>query len=173
MICPPCPLSRSLRHHFLSNSPHRLLLRVVSSSSSAQLCPRNRVFTSLARRHRPPNCRRSLSASLYRFLLAHPQSSPASFKLADLQQSRGHSGHHHGHGHHHHHHGADPFLLSKDTTDPGVRITRVGLYVNLAMAVTKGVGGWMFNSQALVCFPPLFCWGLAHSPKGAPRESYG
>ena len=154
MICPPCSLSRSLQHHFLSNTPHRFLARIVPppppTSPASQLCPRNRVFTSLSRRHRPPNYRRSPSASLYRFFLSHPQPFLASFKLADLQQSRDHSGHHHHHGHGHHH-GADPFLLSKDTTDPGVRITRVGLYVNLAMVVTKGIGGWMFNSQALVC----------------------
>lgn len=72
--------------------------------------------------------------------------------LADHQQTRDHSGHHH---HHHglghaHSHGADPYLTSKDRTDPGVRITRVGLYVNLAMVVSKGIGGWVFNSQALV-----------------------
>ncbi|CUS09632.1 unnamed protein product [Tuber aestivum] len=35
-------------------------------------------------------------------------------------------------------------------TDAGVRITRIGLYVNLVMAVSKGIGGWYFNSQALV-----------------------
>lgn len=31
-----------------------------------------------------------------------------------------------------------------------MRITRIGLYVNLIMAVGKGVGGYYFNSQALV-----------------------
>jgi hypothetical protein len=45
--------------------------------------------------------------------------------------------------------------MSSDTTDPGVRITRIGLMVNLGMVVTKGVGGWVFNSQALVSDAPL------------------
>lgn len=62
--------------------------------------------------------------------------------------TRAHS-HHHGHGHSHSH-GPDPFLVSKDKTDPGVRITRIGLYVNVFMALSKGAGGWYFGSQALV-----------------------
>ena len=57
-------------------------------------------------------------------------------------QSRGHAGH----SHHHHHHD-NTFLLSKNKNDAGVRITRIGLYVNLGMAVSKGVGGYVFNSQ--------------------------
>jgi divalent metal cation (Fe/Co/Zn/Cd) transporter len=28
-----------------------------------------------------------------------------------------------------------------------VRITRIGLYVNLGMAISKGVGGYVFHSQ--------------------------
>lgn len=31
-----------------------------------------------------------------------------------------------------------------------MRITRIGLYSNLGMAVAKGVGGYAFNSQAMV-----------------------
>ena len=60
------------------------------------------------------------------------------------QQVRAHS---HGHGGHHHHHDTT-FLTSANKSDPGVRITRVGLYVNLGMAVAKGAGGYIFNSQA-------------------------
>jgi len=38
-------------------------------------------------------------------------------------------GHHHHHGGHDHGHEHDTTLLtSKDTTNPGVRITRIGLY---------------------------------------------
>ncbi|OAL05675.1 hypothetical protein IQ06DRAFT_211016 [Phaeosphaeriaceae sp. SRC1lsM3a] len=59
-------------------------------------------------------------------------------------QTRSHAGH----SHHHHHHD-NTFLLSKNKSDAGVRITRIGLYVNLGMAVSKGVGGYVFNSQAL------------------------
>ena len=37
--------------------------------------------------------------------------------------------HHHGHGHGHgHDHGDVALLMSKDASNPGVRITRVGLY---------------------------------------------
>ncbi|KAH7079328.1 cation efflux family-domain-containing protein [Paraphoma chrysanthemicola] len=60
-------------------------------------------------------------------------------------QTRSHAGH----SHHHHHHD-NTFLLSKNKSDAGVRITRIGLYVNLGMAVSKGFGGYVFNSQALL-----------------------
>ncbi|KAI5868072.1 cation efflux family-domain-containing protein [Durotheca rogersii] len=36
------------------------------------------------------------------------------------------------------------------TNDAGVRITRIGLYSNLGMAIAKGIGGYMFNSRAMV-----------------------
>lgn len=62
--------------------------------------------------------------------------------MTSLTHSHGHAGH----GHHHHHHD-NTFLLSKNKNDAGVRITRIGLYVNLGMAVGKGVGGYVFNSQ--------------------------
>ena len=54
----------------------------------------------------------------------------------------------HSHGGHHHHHHDNTYLTSTNKSDPGVRITRIGLYVNLGMAVGKGVGGYVFNSQA-------------------------
>ncbi|SLM34403.1 cation efflux family [Lasallia pustulata] len=56
--------------------------------------------------------------------------------------------HHAGHSHSHHHDNA--YLTSSNRKDAGVRITRIGLYVNLGMAVGKGIGGYYFNSQALV-----------------------
>lgn len=61
-------------------------------------------------------------------------------------QTRTHIG-----GSHHHHHGSadTTYLTSKNRNDAGVRITRIGLYVNLGMAVFKGLGGWYFNSKAL------------------------
>jgi len=31
-----------------------------------------------------------------------------------------------------------------------VRITRIGLYSNLGMAIAKGAGGYMFNSQSMI-----------------------
>ncbi|KAF2643098.1 hypothetical protein P280DRAFT_467179 [Massarina eburnea CBS 473.64] len=65
-------------------------------------------------------------------------------------QTRAQSGHSHSHGHHHHHHHDNTYLVSKNKNDAGVRITRVGLYVNLGMAIGKGAGGYVFNSQALI-----------------------
>lgn len=67
--------------------------------------------------------------------------------MAALTQTRSHSGH--GHGHHHHHHD-NVYLTSQNKNDAGVRITRLGLFSNLGMAVAKGVGGYAFNSQAMV-----------------------
>jgi hypothetical protein len=55
---------------------------------------------------------------------------------------------HGGHSHHHHHDSS--FLTSTNKQDPGVRITRIGLYSNLGMALAKGVGGYAFNSQAMI-----------------------
>ncbi|KAI7969210.1 hypothetical protein EIK77_006115 [Talaromyces pinophilus] len=60
-------------------------------------------------------------------------------------QTRGHAGH--GHGHHHH---DNVYLTSSNKKDAGVRITRIGLFVNLAMAIGKFVGGYIFHSQALI-----------------------
>ncbi|KAL1962925.1 hypothetical protein VTN77DRAFT_9021 [Rasamsonia byssochlamydoides] len=65
-------------------------------------------------------------------------------------QTRHHAGHGHGHHHHHHHHHDNVYLISKDKKDAGVRITRIGLVVNLAMAIGKFIGGYVFHSQALV-----------------------
>ena len=81
--------------------------------------------------------------------IAHRARNPTySLPAANMagQQVRAHS-HGHGHGGHHHHHDTT-FLTSSNKSDPGVRITRVGLYVNLGMAVAKGAGGYIFNSQA-------------------------
>lgn len=64
-------------------------------------------------------------------------------------QKRDHGGH--SHGHHHHH--DNTYLTSKNKADAGVRITRLGLYTNVGMAIGKGIGGWYFNSQALVVIP--------------------
>ncbi|KAG9251549.1 cation efflux family-domain-containing protein [Emericellopsis atlantica] len=66
-----------------------------------------------------------------------------------------HNHDHHGHGHshglggHHHHHDTT-YLTSRNRSDPGVRITNIGLVSNLLMAVAKFVGGWAFNSKSMV-----------------------
>ena len=80
-----------------------------------------------------------------------PTSLGATTKMAkdssiSLVQARPHTGHSHSHGHHHHH--DNTYLTSTNKSDPGVRITRIGLYVNLGMAIAKGMGGYVFNSQA-------------------------
>ena len=61
-------------------------------------------------------------------------------------QTRSHAGHSHGHGHSHN----NAYLTSKNKNDAGVRITKIGLFVNLGMALGKGIGGYIFHSQALV-----------------------
>ncbi|KAI9726570.1 MAG: hypothetical protein M1828_000937 [Chrysothrix sp. TS-e1954] len=58
--------------------------------------------------------------------------------------TRSHSGHSHSHNH------DNSYLTSSNKSDAGVRITRIGLYVNLGMAIFKGLGGWYFNSKALL-----------------------
>lgn len=70
--------------------------------------------------------------------------------MTSITQTRTHSGHNHGHGGHHHHHHDNIYLTSQNKNDAGVRITRIGLYSNLGMAVAKGIGGYAFNSQAMV-----------------------
>jgi cation diffusion facilitator family transporter len=58
-------------------------------------------------------------------------------------QTRSHAGHHH-------HHHDNVYLTSKNKNDAGVRITRIGLFSNLSMAVAKGAGGYLFNSQSMI-----------------------
>jgi hypothetical protein len=58
------------------------------------------------------------------------------------------------HGAHSHAHSHDNvYLTSQNKNDAGVRITRIGLYSNLGMAIAKGVGGYMFNSHAVSGIP--------------------
>jgi divalent metal cation (Fe/Co/Zn/Cd) transporter len=65
--------------------------------------------------------------------------------MGTAQQTRDH-----GHGHHHHHHHDNAYLVSANKNDPGVRITRIGLLSNLGMAIVKFIGGWAFNSKAMI-----------------------
>lgn len=110
--------------------------RLRSSAAAAVALPLN--WSHLAHRARKPPTSSS------------PSRPPSHLPMgADLQlkpaQVRTHMGHSHGHGHHHH---DNTYLTSTNKNDPGVKITRVGLYVNLGMAIGKGVGGYAFNSQA-------------------------
>ena len=52
------------------------------------------------------------------------------------------------HSHHAHQgHQDNTYLTSTNKNDAGVRITRIGLYVNLGSAIGKGIGGYIFHSQ--------------------------
>ena len=63
---------------------------------------------------------------------------------SNKSHTRGHAGHSHSHNH------DNTYLTSTNKNDAGVRITKIGLFVNLGMAVGKGVGGYVFHSQALI-----------------------
>ncbi|MCJ1272434.1 hypothetical protein MMC21_000220 [Puttea exsequens] len=67
--------------------------------------------------------------------------------MTSLTQTRQHGGHSHSHAHHQH---DNTYLVSTNKKDAGVRITRIGLYVNFLMAVGKGLGGYFLNSQSLI-----------------------
>ncbi|KAL9053381.1 MAG: hypothetical protein Q9162_004822 [Coniocarpon cinnabarinum] len=67
----------------------------------------------------------------------------------DSDKERGEESHHHHHHGVHHHHDVS-YLVWGNKHDKGVRITRLGLYINLAMAIAKGFGGLYFNSRALL-----------------------
>lgn len=67
----------------------------------------------------------------------------------------GHSHSHDDHSHSHsllhsHSHGPNELLGKGFTTNPAVRITWIGLMVNVCMAASKAVGGVYFHSQALM-----------------------
>lgn len=65
--------------------------------------------------------------------------------MTTTTQTRAAGGHHH-----HHHHHDNVYLTSQNKNDAGVRITRIGLYSNLGMAIAKFIGGYVFHSQAMV-----------------------
>ncbi|KAG9234257.1 cation efflux family-domain-containing protein [Amylocarpus encephaloides] len=71
--------------------------------------------------------------------------SPRYFPMAALAKTQTRS--HGGHSHHHH---DNTYLISTNKKDAGVRITRIGLYSNLGMAIAKGIGGYAFNSQSMI-----------------------
>lgn len=54
------------------------------------------------------------------------------------------------HGGHSHHHHDNTYLTSTNKKDAGVRITRIGLYSNLGMAIAKFIGGYFFHSQSMI-----------------------
>jgi len=133
--------------------------RVSLHDSSTQPSVRRHVLSRHA--YKPPTCRPKLrvlctqtttKGAQYLAIPSHtaplrnwsttvhrkPLFSPST--MTGATQKRGHAGHHH-------HNHDNTFLLSKNKNDAGVRITKIGLYVNLGMAVSKGFGGYVFNSQ--------------------------
>lgn len=68
-------------------------------------------------------------------------------------EASGHDGHSHSlFGHSHTHSARDNVFLQEKggIRNPAIRITWIGLLVNVAMAVGKGFGGVVFHSQALI-----------------------
>lgn len=119
-----------------------------------------RISTSAARlaiaSSKSDKSRLNWSQTAYRSRVSTPTTPSPTVKVttgaAGLDQVRSaHMGHSHSHGHHH----DNTFLTSKNKDDPGVRITKIGLYVNVGMAISKGIGGYAFNSQA--CVEPMLC----------------
>lgn len=90
------------------------------------------------------------TAGHYTHGLNHPSNKFLNKQIVPTMTSLIHSHQHSGHSHGHHHHHDNTYLTSSNKKDAGVRITRIGLFVNLFMAIGKGVGGWLFNSQALI-----------------------
>lgn len=132
----------SRTHHPQSQANHRPSRRVFQTISPG------RAFYDRLRRHslQSPSHPRLASRQLTSALLQSSETTTTTTTImASPTQERGHS---HGHGHHHHH--DNTYLVSKNKNDPGVRITRIGLYSNLGMAIVKGAGGYAFGSQALV-----------------------
>ena len=64
--------------------------------------------------------------------------------MASFVPHRHHGGHSHSHAH------DNTYLTSTNKKDAGVRITRIGLFVNFFMAIGKGLGGFFLNSQSLL-----------------------
>lgn len=137
------PLTQPLRCR-LRPSIHSPLVSVSVSSLRGTA---RRVLTSvplIKSQSNPSN------TSLFSYVRPQPHSLHPITPLP-MTQSRGHGGHSHGHGHgHHHHHHDNVYLTSTNKHDAGVRITRIGLVANLAMAIGKFIGGYMFHSQALI-----------------------
>ena len=105
-------------------------------------------------RYLPYNIRLHATARSSRTIITSPNHtttldtllSPMAVSKSVQQQTRSHAGHSHGHGHSH----DNTYLTSQNKNDAGVSITRIGLFVNLGMAIGKGVGGYLFHSQALI-----------------------
>ncbi len=116
---------------------------------TAQASSRLSVFFSLPSLHSFHSHATSSAVSCLGILTktsSNGRSRPLFAVMTSTVQTRLHVGHSHSHSHQH----DNTYLTSTNKKDAGVRITRIGLYVNLIMAIGKGIGGYYFNSQALV-----------------------
>lgn len=139
-----CPVQNTSWKHSVAHSPS--IIPFLSSGASAIDLQSRVTTTSTARLALATSA--FVRSRLQWSQLAHqrrdsPCSSQSIMAMDFLGQVRSHAGH--SHGHHHH---DNTFLTSKNKDDSGVKITRIGLYVNLGMAIGKGIGGYAFNSQA-------------------------
>ncbi|OMP82325.1 Mitochondrial metal transporter 1 [Diplodia seriata] len=139
----------------------QLVRRALCSSSTAASSPARTAYPVLSATlasssplSTAPNCPRCYSSLVTTAAAARPSSVRHLRRLnpaMSATQTREHMGHSHGHGHGHHHHGTDPaLLLSSDKNDAAVRITRLGLLLNVVLAVGKGFAGYYWNSKMLI-----------------------
>lgn len=133
---------------FTSNTASSTTTTITASSyrtRDGSARSQHRVLRTASQAHLKSGIRRSpLQWSHIAHTVRNPDWKPVvSSGMAGDHQIRGHGGHEH-----HHHHHDNTYLTSSNKSDPGVRITRLGLYVNLGMAIAKGAGGYVFNSQA-------------------------
>lgn len=126
--------------------PHRQQTRVYVTSPSSCPTPSASLSPSQSSPTRPsPNIPTQSHFAQSPVYQHHNRLRPVwlSGIMATATQTRAHAGH--SHSHH-----DNVYLTSQNKNDAGVRITRIGLYSNLGMAVAKFIGGYMFNSQAMV-----------------------
>ncbi|KAL4753757.1 hypothetical protein BDW72DRAFT_13046 [Aspergillus terricola var. indicus] len=152
---PPTPASGLVRRSILRARP-RLTRPPLARSSPTQFRVLRTTATSPARAaskspSSPPPLSSNVRARLLpplSLLTTSPTTTitPSTTLPVMATQTREHGGH----GHHHHHHHGNAYLTSTNTHDAGVRITRLGLVANLAMAIGKFIGGYVFHSQALI-----------------------
>ncbi|OAA65726.1 cation efflux family protein [Niveomyces insectorum RCEF 264] len=152
------PLSLTDLHCCSSSSPFSTFANIssaastslsssFSSSSSASysrpLAPLSGSFSRKQQQHQHQQQRRKLVRWLPAVMAYQARS-----HSDDSKTSASHS--HSVLGGHHHHHHDNVYLTSQNKKDAGVRITRLGLYCNLGMALAKGAGGYAFNSQSMI-----------------------
>jgi hypothetical protein len=125
------PISRGLSSPPCLRPDQRIQSRVLQASTTI-------ILSHLPNSLKP--CPSLSSSAYYQFRNRPSVTGPAKTFTMTHSSSRA------GHSHHH----DNTYLISKNKNDAGVRITRIGLAANLGMAVAKGVGGYLFHSQAMI-----------------------